>query len=263
MINLAANLSFLYQQENFLDRFSLAARDGFKGVEYLFPYEWEATDLKLILDDNGLSQVLFNVSPGNWDVGERGLASLTGREQDFSVALSQALDYAATLQCPRLHVMSGLQNGEPQEQRSVFTKNLAFASEKAASYDIDLLIEPINRQDMPNYFLSDVNLAADIIHDLNRPNIGLQFDIYHCQRIHGNVTQHFLKHQPIIKHIQIANPPYRNEPDAGELNFSYLFDEIAKAGYSGWIGCEYIPSSNDPSTLNWANDFLNSEYRHD
>ncbi|MBL4666222.1 MAG: TIM barrel protein [Sneathiella sp.] len=265
MIKLAANLSFLYQSVDFPERFALAARDGFKGVEYLFPYDWDAADLKRILDDNGLSQILFNVWPGNWDTGERGLASLAGREKDFEETVSQALDYAAELDCKRLHVLSGLRdtNLSFDQQKAVFSKNLARAAAKAEPYGIDLLIEPINTQDMPDYYLSDVDMAADIIHQLNRPNVGLQFDIYHCQKIHGDITKYFLKYQPIIKHIQIANPPGRNEPDKGEINFPYLFEEITKAKYSGWIGCEYIPSSSKSSTLNWARSHLHAKYLHD
>ncbi|OUR79223.1 hydroxypyruvate isomerase [Alphaproteobacteria bacterium 46_93_T64] len=262
MIKLAANLAFLYQEFEFLDRFSMATRDGFTGVEYLFPYDWQPLVLKKHLEDNGLKQVLFNLSPGDWNKGERGLASLPDRQLDFQETVSQALDYAAELDCRSLHVMAGLtaQSVSKQQQEGVFVENLLWASAKANAYDIDLLIEPINRQDMPNYFLSDFEHAAEIIETLNLPNLKLQFDIYHCQKIHGEVPNRLSKYLPITGHIQIANPPGRNEPDFGELNFPHLFDVIVDAGYSGWVGCEYKPSSTTQETLVWAEKYLAAEH---
>ncbi|MBL4907390.1 MAG: hydroxypyruvate isomerase family protein [Sneathiella sp.] len=258
MIKLAANLSFLYQELPFLDRFEAAAGDGFKGVEYLFPYDWNAYELSKRLKDNGMEQVLFNLPPGDWDRGERGLASLSGRENEFLDTVRQALDYAAELNCQRLHVMSGLTDRSLDEgqQRQGFVQALNKALELSKPYGTTLLIEPINTDDMPGYFLNDFTLATEIISEIGSDRLGLQFDIYHCQKIHGNLTHYLLNLLPITQHIQIANPPSRNEPDAGEINYSYLFNRLIENRYSGWIGCEYKPSRKTSETLKWADKYL-------
>lgn len=258
MLKLAANLSFLYQDIPFLDRFQAAAKDGFKGVEYLFPYEWTASELLGLINDNGLTQVLFNASAGDWKAGERGLASLSGREQEFRDSIFLALEYATALQCSQVHVMAGLRDETTSfsEQLEIYQRNLSFAAEECAKRKVVALIEPINSKDMPGFFLQDVAMAASILDTVNHSNLKIQFDIYHVQRTNGDICRHFLANADNIGHIQIANPPHRYEPDNGEINFSYIFDLLKSKGYSGWIGCEYKPSTTTSQTLEWAKEFL-------
>lgn len=258
MIKLAANLSFLYAQVDFLDRFALAAKDGFKGVEYLFPYQWQMSEIASRLEDGGLHQALFSMSPGHWDKGDRGLASHPDKKDIFKRTVDQSLEYADALNCSKIHAMAGLKlPGLSQEkQLETYLQNLSYAARQAAPHGVDILIEPINPVDMPNYFLSDFDFASKIITAVNEPNLWLEFDIYHCQRIHGNLSVNLQKYLPQTKHIQIANPPKRNEPSAGEINFPYLFDLIDKHSYEGWIGCEYVPSGDTSETLKWAEDYL-------
>lgn len=258
MLKLAANLSFLYSNLPFLDRFEAAARDGFKGVEFLFPYDQKTKEIASRLEDHQLQQALFNLPPGDWQRGDRGLASLPGREDEFLQSVRLALDVAAELGCRRLHVMAGLQdtNLTLPQQTNAFVQSLEKAVALAPPYDITLLIEPINRQDIPNYFLNDFDMARDIISQINSPRLKLQFDIYHCQKIHGNISQRLTELLPITGHIQIANPPDRTEPDVGEINYSYLLNKLSENNYSNWIGCEYKPSAQTSQTLGWAADYL-------
>ncbi len=258
-LKFAANLSFLYQEIPFLDRFEAAAQDGFKGVEYLFPYEFEPAEIKKRLDDNGLTQALFNLSAGVFEKGERGLASLTGREAEFQTSLDQAIEYANALGCSRLHVMAGLRDTTiaAETQLAVYRNNLRTAAAAFAESGITALIEPINIQDMPGYFLDSTGMAAKLIEEINHPNLRLQFDIYHVQRTDGDIVRQYKKFAPLIQHIQIANPPNRYEPDNGEINYPYIFDLLEAEGYKGWIGCEYKPSSTTRETLGWAQKFLN------
>lgn len=257
MIKLAANLSFLYQDVPFLDRFEKAASDGFQGVEYLFPYDHAPQIIADKLAAHGLQQILFNAPPGNWEAGDRGLAALPGKQDTFRAAVQTALSYAKNLGCQKLHVMSGLRdNGISfSEQLSCYIKNLGDAAKLAADEGMILLIEPINGIDMPGYFLNDFSLAADVIQQIDSPALQLQFDIYHCQRICGNVIGHLKEYLPLIRHIQIANPPHRNEPSLGELNYPYIF-EFLENEYDGWIGCEYKPSSTGAQSLLWAQPYL-------
>lgn len=257
MIKLAANLSFLYQDVPFLERFEKAADDGFKGVEYLFPYDHAPQIIADKLAAHGLQQILFNTVPGNWDAGDRGLAAQAGRQEEFHGAVQTALTYAKSLGCQRLHVMSGLQDNSIgfSKQLSGYISNLTEAAKLAAAENITLMIEPINSIDMPGYFLNDFSLAAEVIQQINSPSLRLQFDIYHCQRICGDVIGHLQKYLPLIQHIQIANPPHRNEPSLGELNYPYIFDFLEKE-YDGWIGCEYKPSTKGAQSLQWAQPYL-------
>ncbi|GLQ06022.1 2-oxo-tetronate isomerase [Sneathiella chinensis] len=258
MIRLAANLSFLFQDLALPDRFAAASKAGFKGVEYLFPYDWAPEDLRARLADTNLQQVLFNLSPGDWDTGERGLASLPSRQDAFRASVDQALEYAARLGCRRLHVMAGLRDGNLSHdaQKEQFIASLSHAAALAAPEGITLLIEPINTGDMPGYFLDDFDLAADILTTLAHPNVRLQFDLYHCQRIHGNLSNRLERHLGQTGHMQIANPPLRAEPDTGELDYRFLLNQIDQAGYDGWIGCEYKPTRPMTASLGWATEFL-------
>lgn len=257
MIKLAANLSFLYQDVPFLDRFELAARDGFQSVEYLFPYEYAPDILAPQLDEFGLEQALFNLPPGNWETGERGLASLPSRQDEFYASVKTALEYAKELSCSLLHVMSGLRETRYnlEDQRVCYTENLKTAAAMAKAQNVTLLIEPINTKDIPGYFLCDFEQALRVIKDVAADNLKLQFDIYHCQRIMGDVVHNLRRYLPVTGHIQIANPPDRHEPSEGELNFDFILDYLDH-NYNGWIGCEYRPKAKGNAHLGWATAYL-------
>jgi len=250
MPRFAANLSMLYPELEFLDRFDAAARDGFQAVEYLFPYAFKAADIRARLDANGLQQVLFNAPPGDWDRGERGLACLPGREEEFHAGIARALEYAAALDCPRIHVMAGLlpAGRSVADARPLYIDNLRRAAAEAASAGRDLLIEPINGRDMPGFFLSRQDQAHQLIEEIGAPNLKVQFDLYHCQIVEGDVAMKLRKYLPTgrVGHLQIAGVPMRHEPDLGEQNYAYLFEVIdevsAASGWDGWVGCEYRPA---------------------
>ncbi|MDC8785174.1 2-oxo-tetronate isomerase [Roseateles koreensis] len=255
MPRFAANLSMLYNEHDFLDRFAAAARDGFKAVEYLFPYAFEAHTLAQRLSDYGLEQVLFNAPPGNWDGGERGLACLPGREEEFREGLLRALDYAGVLGCPRVHVMAGLipAGAERSALRATYLANLAWAAEQAAPRSVNVLIEPINTRDIPGFFLNRQAEAHAIVAEVGAPNLLVQMDLYHLQIVEGDVTMALRKYLPTGKvgHLQIAGVPMRHEPDLGELNHDYLFSVIDELGFKGWIGCEYRPKGGTSEGLGW------------
>jgi 2-dehydrotetronate isomerase len=250
MPRFAANLSMLYPELDFLDRFEAAARDGFRAVEYLFPYAWPAQELAARLKANGLQQVLFNAPPGNWDGGERGLACLPGREAEFREGFAKALSYAQALSCPRVHVMAGLlpAGRERADLRGTYVGNLRWAAAEAAKQDVDVLIEPINTRDIPGFFLNRQDHAHELLGDIGAANAKVQMDLYHCQIVEGDLAMKIRKYLPTgrVGHFQLAGVPQRHEPDLGELNYDYLFDVIdevsQQCGWSGWIGCEYKPS---------------------
>ena len=250
MPRFAANLSMLYPELDFLDRFEAAAKDGFEGVEYLFPYAWEAREIAARLKANGLQQVLFNTAPGNWDGGERGLACIPGREAEFARAIEQALVYARALECPRIHAMAGLvPAGTSREAlRSTYVANLRQAAIVAARQGVDLLIEPINTRDIPGFFLNRQDDAHRLVEEIGAANVKVQFDLYHCQVVEGDVATKIREYLPTgrVGHFQIAGVPQRHEPDLGELYHPYLFgviDEVAaQCGWQGWVGCEYRPA---------------------
>src|ERR1700760_2227156 len=254
MLRFAANLSFLYGENTFPDRFAAAARDGFTAVEYLFPYEHPARQVSSWLQSHGLSQVLFNAPPGNWSAGDRGIASLPGREAEFRAAIQTALEYAQKLSCPRVHVMAGLQpNGtERAAMRSTFVNNLTWAVQQAAPLGIELLIEPINTRDMPGYFLNRQDEAHAIVDEIGSPVLKVQMDLYHCQIVEGDVSTKLRKYLgEKVGHLQVASVPDRNEPDHGELDYDHLFGLIEELGYDGWIGCEYRPKAGTSEGLGW------------
>lgn len=262
MSRFAANLSMLYNEYEFMDRFAAAAQDGFKAVEFLFPYAFDAKELRQRLDDNGLTQVLFNAPPGNWDTGERGLACLTARENEFQTGLMQALEYAEALDCPRIHVMAGIaaNNAEPQSLKNTYLRNLSWAAEQAKKSGRDVLIEPINTRDMPGYILNYQAQAHHIVQQIEASNLKVQMDLYHCQVMEGDVATKIRQYLPTgrVGHFQIAGAPSRNEPDTGELNYPYLFDVIdevsALCNWQGWVGCEYRPARGN--TRNSTRDGL-------
>jgi hydroxypyruvate isomerase len=262
MLRFAANLSFLYGEYDFPERFAAAAKDGFTGVEYLFPYDYPAQQLATRLQENSLVQVLFNAPPGNWAAGERGLASLPGREAEFQTAIHTALTYARALNCPRVHVMSGLQpsGAERSAMRRTFVANLAWAAELAAPAGVELLIEPINTRDMPGYFLNRQDEAHAIVDEIGNPALKVQMDLYHCQIVEGDVSMKLKKYLgKNVGHLQIASVPDRNEPDRGELNYDYLLKLIEELGYNGWIGCEYRPKAGTSEGLGWLKQRRSSD----
>ena len=241
MPRFAANLSFLYTDLPFPERFAAAARDGFQAVEYLFPYEHEAGMLARLLKENGLQQALFNAPPGNWEAGERGLAALPGREAEFLQGIERALQYAQALDCPRIHVMAGL---KPVTANTLacWQQNLQQATTLAAQAGVQILIEPINSRDMPGYLLDSLDTAEALLE--HNPALKLQLDLYHLQIIRGDLSVLLRRLIPTdrVGHIQIAGVPHRHEPDTGEVNYPYLFRLLDDLGYDGWIGCEYRPA---------------------
>jgi 2-dehydrotetronate isomerase len=250
MPRFAANLSMLYPEHAFLDRFAAAAADGFQAVEYLFPYAFDAAEIARRLADHGLQQVLFNAPPGNWDAGERGIACLPGREAEFRTGIAEALRYAAALNCPRIHVMAGLAPADAERTAllGTYEANLAWAAQQAQADGRELLIEPINTRDIPGFFLNRQEQAHRIVQAVGAPNLLVQMDLYHCQIVEGDVAMKLRQYLPTgrVGHLQIAGVPMRHEPDLGELNHAYLFeviDEVSAAtGWNGWVGCEYRPA---------------------
>jgi len=261
MPRLAANLTMMYAEHPFLDRFKAAASDGFQGVEFLFPYEFAAADLKARLQDNGLTQALFNAPPGDWAGGERGIASLPGREAEFQRGLDQALEYAAQLGNRSVHVMAGLIRADQNRaaHREVYVKNLAHAASAAASAGISIVIEPINTRDIPGFFLNRQDDAQAICAEVGANNLKVQFDCYHCQIVEGDIAVKLQRDIAGIGHIQIAGVPDRHEPDLGELHYPYLFERIDALGYTGWIGCEYRPRAGTSAGLGWARPYLHNQ----
>ncbi|MPT41822.1 MAG: hydroxypyruvate isomerase family protein [Achromobacter sp.] len=258
MPRLAANLTMMYTEHPFLDRYAAAARDGFSGVEFLFPYEFAAAELKSRLEEHGLTQALFNAPPGDWAAGERGIASLPGREGEFERGFDQALEYAAALGNRSLHVMAGLIRPEQDRaaHREAYLKNLAAAARAAASAGITVVIEPINTRDIPGFFLTRQDEAQAVCAEVGAENLKVQFDIYHCQIVEGDIAMKLQRDMAGIGHIQIAGVPDRHEPDLGELNYPYLFERIDSLGYAGWIGCEYRPKAGTSAGLGWARPYL-------
>lgn len=250
MPRFAANLSMLYNEHAFLDRFAAAAADGFTAVEYLFPYAVAADTLAQRLADHGLQQVLFNAPPGDWDAGERGLACLPGRQAEFRAGIERALDYAHTLDCPRIHVMAGLvpPGADRGELQRTYEDNLAWAAQQAAAAGRTLLIEPINPRDIPGFFLNRQDEAHRIVQAIGSEHLKVQMDLYHCQIVEGDVAMKLRQYLPTgrVGHLQIAGVPQRHEPDLGELHHPYLFEVIdevsATCGWDGWVGCEYRPA---------------------
>ena len=250
MPKFAANLSMMFNELPFLDRFEAAATAGFKAVEFLFPYEYPAAELRSRIEGNGLGLVLFNLPPGDFAKDERGLAALPGREREFDAALGRALDYADALDCPRLHAMAGLIHHGAS--RPVYVSNLRRAARQAAGAGIEILIEPINTRDIPGYFINRLADARAVIYEVGEPNLALQFDLYHRQIVEGDVATAIREYTALTRHYQLASPPDRGEPDRGELNYPYLFELIDATGYDGWIGCEYRPRSGTVDGLKWA-----------
>lgn len=256
MPRFAANLSFLYTEVPFLDRFAAAAHDGFRAVEFGFGYDFTAKAIAARLSAHGLEQVLINAPPGNYAAGDRGLAAIPGREHEFAASVVTALAYAQTLSCPRVHFMAGLLPAgadaeQRARQRATFVRNLRFAAREAGEQGVTVTIEPINPRDIPGYFLTLQADAHAIREEAGMPNLKVQMDLYHAQIVEGDLSAKLRQWLPQIAHIQIAGVPGRHEPDLGEVNFRFLFALLDELGYSGWVGCEYHPRAGTSAGLDW------------
>jgi len=253
MPKFAANLTMLFNEQPFLDRFERAAKAGFEAVEFLFPYPFEAAEIKARLDGNGLKLVLHNLPAGNWDAGERGIACHPERIDEFRRGVDQAIDYGTALGVPQLNVLAGKTPAgvDAQTLRSTFVENLRFAAGKLKAAGLKLLIEPINTYDIPGFYLSRTQQALDILDEVGADNAFVQYDLYHAQRMEGELANTLSKHLARIAHIQLADNPGRNEPGTGEMNYAFLFKHLDQIGYSGWIGCEYKPATTTEAGLGW------------
>ena len=254
MPKFAANLSFLFTDAPFPERFARAAAAGFRGVEYLFPYDYPAREVAEWLRDSDLEQVLFNLPPGDWAAGERGLACLPDRRGEFAESVDRALDYAMVLDCRRLHCMAGLRPRDVPEAElaATYVANLRYAADRAAGIGAMLTIEPINsRIDMPGYWLDDIAKALRLLDAIDRPNVRLQYDIYHAQIIAGDLARTLEAQIGRIGHVQVADNPGRHEPGSGEIAYPFLFDLLDRLGYDGWVGCEYKPRGTTEGGLGW------------
>ena len=254
MPKFAANLSFIFQEVRFLDRFAAAAACGFKAVEYLTPYEHQPEVIAGQLNRHGLEQALFNMPPGDWVAGERGIGALVGREQQFRDGVEQALVYAKATKCRLLHAMAGVlpAGHDGAEAERIYVANLQFAAERLAGEGVTVVIEPINTRDIPGYFLNTTTQAMYLIERVGRPNLKLQLDLYHVQIMEGDLAHRVRALSGHYPHVQIAGNPGRHEPDIGEINYPYLFDLLDELGYAGWIGCEYRPKGETRAGLGWV-----------
>ncbi|MGE5615888.1 MAG: 2-oxo-tetronate isomerase [Bacillota bacterium] len=258
MPRFAANLTTMYNEHPFLERFGAAAKDGFEGVEFLFPYEHAALDLRARLEQFGFTLALFNGPPGDWSKGERGLASLPGREEEFRRSIDHALEYARILGNKCLHVMCGLipTGADRARHRETYVKNLANAAKQAASIGVTVVIEPINTRNIPGYFLNRQDEAHAVREEVGADNLKVQMDLFHCQIVEGDLAMKIRKYIANVAHMQIAGVPERHEPDTGEVNYPYLFGVIDEVGYPGWIGCEYHPKAGTSEGLGWIAPYL-------
>ncbi len=253
MPRFCANLTMLYGEDGFLDRFAAAAADGFEGVEYLFPYDFPKEELKERLERHGLVQVLHNLPAGDWAAGDRGIGALPGREGEFQDGVGRAIDYATALGCRQVNCLAGVppEGADPERVRRTLVENLRFAAPRLAEAGIKLLLEPVNTRDIPGFFVNRSAQAMAIIEEVGSDNLHLQYDFYHAQVMEGDLVPTFKRLQDKIAHVQIADNPGRNEPGTGEINYPFVFDALDAAGYAGWVGCEYKPKARTSDGLAW------------
>ena len=253
MPQFAANLSMLFTELPFMERFAAARAARFDAVEFLFPYAWTKDELAQALKRNGLRQVLHNLPPGNWDAGERGIACHPLRVEEFRAGVAQGIDYATALGCPQLNCLAGIKPADVsvEQARATLVANLRYAAAQLKAAGLRLLIEPINYYDIPGFFLNRTAQAAAIIDDVGSDNLYIQYDIYHAQRMEGELAATMQQYLPQIAHMQLADNPGRNEPGTGEINYPWLFRHIDAIGYTGWVGCEYRPRSGTSAGLGW------------
>jgi hydroxypyruvate isomerase len=253
MPRFAANLTMLFTEVPFLERFERAAQAGFEAVEFLFPYDFEASEIRARLDSNGLALVLHNLPAGDWSAGERGIACHPDRIAEFRAGVDSAIRYATALGAPQVNCLCGkTPEGVSQDVAGkTLAANLAFAADRLASAGLDLLIEPINTFDIPGFYLTRTDQALRLIDEVGAPNLYLQYDLYHAQRMEGELAATLQKHLPRIGHVQLADNPGRNEPGTGEINYAFLFQHLDRIGYDGWVGCEYKPATTTEAGLGW------------
>jgi len=253
MPRFAANLTMLFNEVPFLDRFERAARAGFQAVEFLFPYAFPAAEIKARLDAHGLQLVLHNLPAGDWDAGERGIACQPDRAAEFRAGVGRAVEYATALGVPRLNCLAGKAPAGVDEAvlRRTFVDNLRFAADALKGAGLDLLIEPINTFDIPGFYLNRTAQAVALLDEVGAANAFVQYDIYHAQRMEGELAATIEKHLPRIGHIQLADNPGRHEPGTGEIHYPFLFAHLDRLGYKGWIGCEYKPATTTEAGLGW------------
>jgi hydroxypyruvate isomerase len=256
MPRFAANLTFLFNEVPFLERFGEAAHAGFRAVEFAFPYEYRIDELAAQQREHRLEVVLINTPPGEWEAGDRGLASLPGREHEFAASIANALQYAQALRCKRMHVMAGVypqgaDAAERERRQRTYVRSLRYACTEAAGKGVSVLIEPINSRETPNYLLTTQAQAHAIRAEIGAANLKVQMDLYHAQIVEGDLAEKLRRYLPHIGHVQIAGVPGRHEPDAGEVNYAYLFRVLDDLHYDGWVGCEYRPAKSTAEGLTW------------
>lgn len=261
MPKFAANLSMMFTEVPFLDRFAAASEAGFKAVEFLFPYEHSVETIVSRSRRAGVEVILFNLPPGNWAAGERGITCLPGREEEFRAGVEKAIPYAAALGTPRLHAMAGIvpQGADPAACRNTLIENLKYAADKLASYNITLLLEAINTRDMPGFVVSTQSDSHSICAQVQAPNVKMQMDLYHMQVMEGDLATKLRRYAPHCGHIQIAGCPERSEPTIGEVRYEYLFRLLDEIGYEGWLGCEYRPAGKTTEGLHWFQSWDQTE----
>lgn len=255
MPKLAANVSMLFPQLAFLDRFAAARKAGFRYVEYQFPYDHDAAEIARRARDAGVEVVLHNLPPGNYAEGERGIACLPGREREFREGVERGVEYAKAAGCPRMNCLAGLAPAD-EKHRAVLVANLRYAARKLGEAGLQLMIEPINTRSVPGFFLTGSQQAVDVLNAVGEGNAFVQYDLFHMQIMEGDLATTIERLLPRIGHLQIADVPGRNEPGSGELNFDFLLRHIDALGYSGWIGCEYNPKGDTVEGLKWAHAYL-------
>ncbi len=253
MPRFAANLSMMFNELPFLERFAAAAEAGFQGVEYLFPYEHPVEVLEELLRKHRLENVLFNLPPGNWSAGERGITCLPGREEEFKTGVETALAYALRLKSARVHAMAGIApaGAAPEALQATYIGNMKYAARKFARHGITMLMEAINTRDMPGFYLNTQAQSHALMTAVNEPNLKMQMDCYHMQIMEGDLAVKLRKYAADCGHVQIAGVPERHEPDTGEIRYSYIFDLLDEIGYVGWVGCEYRPAGKTVDGLAW------------
>jgi hydroxypyruvate isomerase len=258
MPKFCANLTMLYNEADFLDRFEAAAKSGFKGVEYLFPYAYPAAQLRERLDKHKLAQILHNLPAGDWAKGERGIACHPDRAGEFQDGVGSAIEYATALGCKQVNCLAGIapQGVAEEKLRATFVANLRFAASKLAAAGIRLVMEPINTRDIPGFYLTRTKQAVALIEEVGSPNLFVQYDIYHMQIMEGDLARTIEANLKLIPHMQLADNPGRNEPGTGEINYGWLLPHIDRLGYRGWIGCEYRPATTTETGLGWAKQWL-------
>lgn len=253
MPRFAANLTMLFTEYPFLERFAAAAQSGFEHVEFLFPYEHPADEVRAALHEAGLGQVLFNLPAGDWEAGDRGIAADPGRVDEFRAGVDRALEYAAILDCPRLNCLAGLRldGVAARTQWDTLVDNVRYAAGRLAEEARTLLVEPVNDKDVAGFFLPTTADAIRLLDEVADPSVRLQFDVYHVQRMEGDVTARLRALLPRIAHVQVADNPGRHQPGTGELNFQFLFDELERLGYDRFVGLEYVPEPDTVGSLAW------------